>query len=349
MEEKIEKQEEILEEKVEEAVEEVAEEAKPEETAPVEEPKNDVVEIGKPDPDEEAYDVAIEKARAELYEEYKKSRKISNIFTVAVLVVALAGMIMVVQQNMALTIAGWCMIGVTIITMIVYYVLNKNKFPNKTREYIKTITTRINEQMFQDEKFTEVVTNPNEKFDVSAVIGDGVYDNIGSAQSRNIVRGKYNDKEFMYGEVALFKKAATKKDGPMFVGKYISMPNNLEMRNRLIINIKNGEKAVDVPNAIADITALEDNPSLAVYGLKETNPELVVGKKFYKAFVEEFALKGSLLNVNLVVWAGRTAIYLSYDDAAMGLPFDKPMNVEAYEQMIRDLNKAFEMNEKLGK
>ena len=333
-----------LEEK-EQKVEEAPVEAAPQE----EKPNENLIKIGKPNEDEEAYDAVIEKERASLYGDYNKSRKYSNIITVAVLVVALAGMILAFQENMILTIIGWALIGVTIIGMLVYYFVNRNKFPNKTREYIKTITRLINEQNFKNEAFNEVVTDPTEKFDISSIIGDGVYSEVASAQSRNIVRGKYNEKEFMYAEVALFKKAATKKDGPMFVGKYISVPNKLEMRNRIVINIKNGEKAVDLPNAVSDLTKVVETPTLDVYGLKETKPELVVGKKFYESFVNEFALKDSLVNVNLVVWAGRTAIYLSYDDAAMGLPFDKPFNKEAYEQMFNNVDKFFELNEKIGK
>ena len=118
------------------------------------------------------------------------------------------------------------------------YVVNKNKFPNKTKAYIKDLTRRLNENTFKDERFTDVRSNPEEKMDLEDVVGDSVYDNLATVASRNVVRGKFNDAEFLYGEVALGKATTNKKEGPIFVGKYISMPNKLELRGRIIIKSK---------------------------------------------------------------------------------------------------------------
>ena len=315
------------------------------------EKKQNLVNIQKPDNEEEGFDKVIERERSNLFEDYKKSRKISNIITVFVLLAGLAGVICITQQNMALTIVGWSLMGATIIGLVVFYAVNKNKFPNKTRAYIKLITKMINENTFKDERFTDVVTDPEEKFDVAEVIGDGVYADLGLAQSRNVVRGKFAGKNFLYSEVALFKPQATrsKKEGPVFVGKYISFPNELEMKGRIVINIRKTESPLDLPTKTDDLTVLEEKPQSVVYGLKETNFEKVLGKKFLANFSEDLALKDHLINVNLVVWAGKSAIYFSYDDGAMGLPFDKPFERQAYDQMADNLTDAFELLSKIGK
>ena len=315
------------------------------------EKKQNLVNIKKPDNEEEGFDKVIERERSNLFEDYKKSRKISNIITVFVLLAGLAGVICITQQNMALTIVGWSLMGATIVGLVVFYAVNKNKFPNKTRAYIKLITKTINENTFKDERFTDVVTDPEEKFDVAEVIGDGVYADLGLAQSRNVVRGKFAGKNFLYSEVALFKPQATrsKKEGPVFVGKYISFPNELEMKGRIVINIRKTESPLDLPTKTDDLTVLEEKPQSVVYGLKETNFEKVLGKKFLANFSEDLALKDHLINVNLVVWAGKSAIYFSYDDGAMGLPFDKPFERQAYDQMADNLTDAFELLSKIGK
>ena len=352
MEEKIENELKENNDPVEEVPTEVqAQEQEPQKQEAEEAPKKNLVSVEKPDNNEEGFDKVIERERSVLFNEYKKSRKISNIITVGVLLVGLAGVICITQKNMALTIVGWSLMGATVLGLIIYYAINKNKFPNRTREYIKLITKMINENTFKNEQFTDVVTDPEEKFDVAEVIGDGVYADLGIAQSRNVVRGKFAGKDFLYGEVALFKpqQPKAKKEGPVFVGKYISYPNNLQMKGRIIVNIKKSESPLDLPTKIEDLTALHESANLAVYGLKETDYERVLGKKFFKEFTEDLALKDHLINVNLVVWAGKSAVYFSYDDGAMGLPFDKPFDKQPYDQMADNLTDAFELLNKIGK
>lgn len=324
--------------------------------APVEEAKENVVNtklvsIDKPDNSEENFDRVIERERSSLYSEYTKSRKVSNIITVAIMFVAVGSVICVTQKSMVFNIIGWCLIGLCAVGLVVYYALNRNKFPNKTKAYIKLITKLINENTFRDEKITDAETDPEEKFDVAEVIGDGVYADLGLAQSRNVVRAKYSGNKFLCAEVALFKPQATrsKKEGPVFVGKYVSLQNELEMKGRIILTIKRNESPLDLPTKTDDLTVLKEEPTLVVYGPKETDYEKVLGKKFYKEFVDRLALKDHLINVNLVVWAGKSAVYFSYDDGAMGLPFDKPFDRKPYDQMADNLSDALELLTKIGK
>lgn len=333
---KVEETKEIVEEKAEEKVEET--------------PSNEsaYISVEKPDPNEEPYYKVIEDRRSILFKEYTKSRRISNIITICILLIAIGAMILITQRNMVCTIIGWSLAGATVIGLIIYYLVNKNKFPNKTREYIKVLTQKLNENTFEDEKFTDVKTDPNEKMDASDLLGDAVYANIGNASSRNLVRGKYNDKEFYYAECALIKAGATKKEGPMFVGKYISFPNNLEMKGRIIITLKKKEDAVDLPTQIGDIDVLKQEDTMVVYGMKDANYERILGGQFLKN-ISRLTPNVHLLNVNMVVWAGKTGLYLSYDDAVMALPFDKPFDKEANDFLKSNLMDAFELMDKIGK
>ena len=310
-----------------------------------------LVAIDKPDNSEEHFDRVIERERAALYTDYNKSKKVSNIITIVIMVVAVASVICVTQKEMVFNIIGWVLIGVCAVGLVVYYALNRNKFPNKTKTYIKLITKLINENTFKDSKITDAETDPEEKFDVSEVIGDGVYADLGIAQSRNVVRAKYDGKKFLYAEVALFKPQAarSKKEGPVFVGKYVSTENELEMKGRIVLNIKKSDTPLDLPTKLDDLSVLKEEPTLAVYGPKETDYERVLGKKFVKEFIDRLALRDHLINVNLVVWAGKSAVYFSYDDGAMGLPFDKPFDRQPYDQMADNLADALELLSKIGK
>lgn len=304
--------------------------------------------IQKPDKDSEPYNVKIENARKDLFAAYTKSRKISNIMTVGVLVVAVAAMLLITQKDSVMTIIGWSLAGATFLGLVLYYALTKNKFPNRTKEYIREITVVLNENAFADDKFSDLLTDPNEKVQIEDLIGDDVYESLGNIASRNVVRGKYGDKQFMYGEVALHKAAATKKDAPLFVGKYISISNKLNMKGRVIINLKRGENPVDVPTKIGDLEALLDTPEMAIYGIKSCEYEKALGTEFLSK-IKNLMPQDHLMNTNIVVWGGKTGIYLSYDDASMALPFDKPFDYKANDQIVENMKVALDCNDILGK
>lgn len=311
-----------------------------------------LITFEKPKLDAPSYDKTVEEARDELYKAYRKSRKISNIITIVVLIAGLGGMLCITQNdpNLAfLPIIGWVIIGLTVAGLFAFYLFNRNKFPNRTREYIKVITKALNEANFADEKFTEVTSNLEEKLNIEEIIGDSAYENVASVSSRNVIHGKYCGNDFLMAECALNRPSQNKKEGPLFVGRYLTLPNSLEMKGRIIISIKNHQTPLDLPNKVNDLTCLKDEQALSIYGLKETDVEKVLGKKFYNEFLSKFALKDHLVNVNLVVWSGKSSLYLSYDDAAMTLPFDKPLVKEAVDQMIENLNDACALLMKIGK
>ena len=329
--------------------EQPSEEIKSEQPEEIKEESNPNLQtIEKADEDAEPYDVVIENDRKALFAEYNKSRKVSNILTVIVLVIAVGAMILITQQDVAMTIIGWCLAGATVVGLLLYYALTKNKFPNKTRDYIKKITVSLNQRTFADEKFTDLVTDPTEKVAVEDMVGDDVYDTLGNIASRNVVRGKYNGKDFMYGEVALNKAGATKKDAPLFVGKYISISNKLQMKGRVIINLKKAENPVDLPTKVGDLEVLKETPDFVVYGIKSNDFENNLGTEFLSK-IKQLMPVDHLMNTNVVIWGGKTGIYLSYDDESMALPFDKPFNKAANEQIVENLLVGLECNEILGK
>ena len=59
-------------------------------------------------------------------------------------------------------------------------------------------------------------------------------------------------------------------------------------------------------------------------------------EKFLKK-IKKLNVTNHLLNVNIANWENRYAAYLSYDDAVMSVPFDKPLDAEAFEEACGNL------------
>ena len=302
--------------------------------------KNEKEELEENQPVEETkpYNVAIEDARKELHKSYSTSRKISNILMFVVLAAIVGIMFLIISNQQALKIVGYCLAGALVVGMIVYYILNRKKLPNKIKEYVPFVMRTLNEQLFSRDGFSEIKNDPEEKLAMDDLIGDAVYKDANGINSRNVVRGVYKGHHFLYAEAALTRPSSRKQQvPPLFVGRYISVPNQMEFDGRFIFAFKNPKSPVDLPNNIDDLVALEDKEELTVYGLKGSNYHDTIDNKIISQ-LKKLKIEGHLLNANVVFWGGHTAVYISYDDPILSVPFEKEFDKDAFEQTIEDLD-----------
>ena len=47
--------------------------------------------------------------------------------------------------------------------------------------------------------------------------------------------------------------------------------------------------------------------------------------------------------MNIVLWAGHTSVYMSYDDSIVAIPFDKEINIGSYNQLKKNINDVCEI------
>ena len=293
------------------------------------------VEVAKED--NRPYQVKIEEARKVLFKNYSNQRRISNILMFVILAAIVGVMFMVMSNNNVLKIVGYSLGGAILVGMILYYVLTRKNFPNKTRDYIMFVSDILREKQF-DEDYKDIKYNPEEKFELTDFTSDGVYKEATGVNSRNIVRAEYKGHHITYGEAALTRPSTRKQQvPPLFVGKYITLPNDLEFDGRFVIVLKNPKQPYDLPNAVDDLTVLEEKEDMVVYGPEGADIHKTLKGNFLNE-LRKIKIEEHLFNLNVVVWGGHSAAYLSYDDAIMAIPFDKPFNQQAFEQSIDDVN-----------
>ena len=306
--------------------------------------ENEQVEAQEEAPEEEkqevvakTYDQVIEDARKNLYKSYKTSRTVSNILMLVVVAAIVGVMFMIISNNQVLKVVGYCLAGALLVGMILYYVLTRKNFPNKTKEYVALVSKTMNTELFKNQEFEEINSNPEEKLGLDDLIGDGVYAEATGVNSRNVVRGTYKKHHFLYAEAALTRPSTRKQQvPPLFVGKYVSLPNNYKFDGRFVIVIKNPKDPLDLPNAVNDLAVLEDKDDFMVYGPEGANYHDVLDNKVISQ-LKRLQIGGHLLNVNVVFWSGHSAAYISYDDTIMSVPFDKPLDKAGFDQSFKDL------------
>lgn len=290
--------------------------------------------IEKPQDGDLPYEQVIEEGRLAFTKKYKDGRRNSYIAMGVVVALAIMAVIFIGFNQMGFKIAGWSTIGVAVVGMIVFYIVTRNQLPSATKEYIALVNNELNKRNFSDTKFSDVYTDKNEKLEASENISDNIYLNITNIASRNVINGKFAGRTFKVGDCGLYSGAGKNRTS-LFVGKYVSYPNDLHFENRYILVLK-GSSAVDQPNDMADLKLLSDDDGLLIYGKENAKPNADLGKDFISA-IKKISVDNHLLNANFVIWSGHCSAYLSYDDPIMTLPFEKEFNKEPNEQYAHNL------------
>lgn len=317
-------------------------EEKVEEAAPAEEssPKINIINLEK-NPDVNAFAEKSDSFRVKLAKSYKKTNTINSILMFVVAGVFVGAFVLVSQKALWAQITGWSLIGVTLAGLVTYFLLNKKKYPNLSREYFKTFWEESNNYLFSDEKFEECSIDIDERYQMADCIAERVYKDIVNVASRNIVRGKYEGKDFVFGELGLYRPGAKRNARDVvFVGRHLEINNNLHFEGRYIVNVRKAEEPVDLPTDIDDLKPLYEDGLLIVYGEEGANWEKDLGKDLV-AQIQGLVCNAPLLNVNVVFWAQKSFCFLSYDDSIVAIPFEQKLDPNAYVTLKKNIEDVF--------
>lgn len=284
----------------------------------------------------------IENERKALFKYYKNLTTRNNIIMFVAVAIFVAAFILLAQGTWGM-ITGWCMVGVTVVGMVIYHILTRNNYPRMSKKYFNLFWTSTNDYIFQSDKFSDCSIDFNEKYQLADMSADRVYKDIIDIASRNLVHGKYNGKDFTFGELAFYKPGQRKHSREViFVGRHITFSNNLAIpEGRFVVNIR-GDKELDLPNDVEDLVELTHEGNFVIYGLEGSNPEKAIGKDVLFR-LRNFTVADSLVNVNIVFWSGRTSVYLSYDDAIVAIPFTEAFKFETYQQLKNNVDEMFDI------
>jgi len=289
----------------------------------------DIVDIEKLTPEDKPLKEEIEEKRQELYKVYTKSRRTSNILMGVVVLVVIGSMALLMVNKDWSKIVGYSLAGAALVGLIIFSVLTKNKFPRQSKEYIRFVTTRIDRDIYNNTEFQDVKVDLNQKYSITELNLERVYKNSVDIGSRNIVKGLYLGQGFSCGELALYsvkEEGKKRMKAVSFIGKHVELQNTLHFEGRYIINFR-AEKQNDLPTDIDDLVELRNEDNLVIYGPEGSDFSKDIPAK-YLSELKKIKVEGHLFNLNVVLWAGHTGVYLSYDDPVVSVPFDKPFDDE---------------------
>ena len=301
--------------------------------------ENQVVEIQKPSADGKPYNEVVEEERKVLMGQQKKSSRLSTISIILVMALSITG-IFLLQVN---AIISYVLMGLALVTLITFSVIIRQVARPDIQSYIIKASTAINEFTFADNRFTEVKYDPSDKLELEDVASDGAFLDLARTASRNLCEGLFNGRSFKVCEAAFFKAPQGKKQMPVFIGKYLSMTNDLHFEGRIVL-VSKGEVDADIPDGLDDLVQVENEGKFFAYALNE-NSYKELDKKFIKA-IKSIEIKDHLMNLTVILWAGRTIVYASYDDATITLPFYEEYQADTavkYRENLIDILEAAQL------
>ena len=324
----------VEEQDVQEANEEVQEEA-------VINTNVNIIKLEKGEREKPFYD-EIDDERNALYKTYRNTTRLNNILLIVVAAVFIGSFFLITQDTWG-QITGWVLIGVTIAGLVAYYLITRNKYPKASKNYFSRFWELSNQYLFNQDKFSDCQIDLREKYDLATVAADRVYKDIIDLASRNLLRGKYDGREFLFGELGVYKHGLRKRSREVvFVGRHITIENKLTIENRYIINIASEEKTYDLPDDIDDLVVLEQQGAFTLYGVEGADYKKELGNDVLSKF-KSLSVAKPLLNINVALWSKKTFCYLSYDDSIVAIPFNDKIDSEAYAVLKKNIGEMFEI------
>ena len=298
--------------------------------------------------DVNTFESEVEEQRKQYFKKANRSRLISKISNAILIVIAVIGLVLLFidPENDVYNYVGYGLTGGAILLLIIVYIILRFIRPDASK-YIAFITKTFNNYTYLDSRYSKVIADSNERIQLAQVSSDKVYLGISDIGSRNVCKGYFNKNQFLACELSL---GAKDKSGTsdLFLGKYITYENLLKFDGRIIINIKLSDdgsvKNFDLPSDILDLKEVVKDKTLTIYSSEGLHYQDIVDDKFLD-LLKKFNVSNEshLLDINVVIWGGHSAIYLSYDNEILSLPYKNVFTKDNILKLAQDQLQALEL------
>ncbi|MCQ2792191.1 MAG: hypothetical protein MJ208_01560 [Bacilli bacterium] len=267
----------------------------------------------------------IENGRIAFYKTIRKENIVKWIVAFVAIAILIVSFVYLIQQkdNQPLMITGYCMLGVSILLIVAYYIIAKKYNDKKMKVYLKRYYGDMNAYVFAQERFKDVNGDITGKIENADFNNSLLYKNVSTVGSRNIVKFKVDGKY----ECTLCDCAAQmttiKKLEPLFIGKYLIAPNTYQGDQQIVIYLTGNSRALP-PNNVDHLTKVVNTKRMIIYS-ENKKYESIVNAKVRKA-VADLITNNVLVDVSISITKGKTYFGLGYDDCLMVLPLQEKFN-----------------------
>lgn len=284
----------------------------------------------------------IEENRKAFFDAYNKQKKQNTLLIVLFGLVAI-GVFLGLNKYfyIALIIVVVLMVG-----LYFYSKSMKNSMEKKIQDYISEFYNLSNDFAFSKTAFNSLTFEPQTKIEEKDFIDSGFINGITHVGSRNMVKGKLGEMNFLAFD-CVAKIVVKNKEEVCFLGKFFTFqqPNNYEYKTLLYVPSKDPNGAG--PN---DLEGLEEKKELGNSHLRiwsnDPNVSHILTKKVYDALAQ-FEPNDCLVDVAISIKEDKIYVALSYENELMVLPLTEPFKEGTTLQYAEDLKKVSSLMEVL--
>lgn len=265
---------------------------------------------------------------------YKKNKRI-NFGIMIFFLLLLVLVVFLIESSI------YVLIGIVVVYFIITTFTSKKAKASLNEKANNVVTTYFNNMdsyIFDEEGFTNVKFNSNDKFDKQELLDLKLVKNVEYVGGRDYIIGKFYDSDFIAGD-GLIRTEEEKEDGKkqryiVFLGKMIIVNTKTKLtKGRAIIYLKgNGANG---PTDIDDLTEYNEVLSSKYRVFSNGNIEDLLTEEV-KNILEEFSINETLLDMFVVVEPKKLAVGLSYSDTLMTIPL--------FEKFSREANSEYKKN-----
>lgn len=250
------------------------------------------------------------------------------------------------KDNPPLKITGYCLLGVSIAIILVYYLINRKITNKRMNAYLKRYYADTNAYVFGQENFSDVNGNTEGKIANYEFNNCHLYKDVSTVGSRNIVNFKIGGKIDCKMCDCAAQKTTMKRLEPLFIGKYLITPNNYNNDDDIIIYLTGNSRALP-PNNVEQLPKVLNTKRMIIYS-NNKNYESVV-KANVRQNLANLITNNVLVDASIAITKGSTYVGLGYDDCLMVLPLQEKFNPRPVEKFKSDMKIIAEIIIELNK
>lgn len=224
----------------------------------------------------------------------------------------------------------------------VFMFISSKKSRKYLDEFLNAFYVNTTDYLFKG-RVDNLVGNFKDKLPAETFNGGALYKDVFTVGSRNCLNFTYK------GIKVTFSEAAAQSRGDrsliaVFIGKFVCFDNNCTGED-VVIYRKGGKLALP-PTNLEAYPVYENSKDMVIYGGKDARRVLTPA---VKQALNRFVTNDTLLDVAINVRAGKTYVYLGYNDDLMVLPRLDPFNPKPTKQLKKDVDTLFDLIDAFGK
>ncbi len=263
----------------------------------------------------------IENLRVQFIKNYKKDKAISLLILFIFVGLMVGVFVMLLKMPAQIHITFLCVILLFVGTFFVTKKL-KSIREKDLKTYITNYRELFNDELYKDERIKNIEKNPFMEIEKQEIIDLNIFNNFQSLKSNDLVKGKFDEKDFYSCSSAIFNN----ENKIIFYGKIFSASINTKFESKIVVSYNKGDgEGIKKDEKVQTYEFM--NTNFSIYTLHTQETLLSILPECLKTILHSFNDNEYIKDMTLVLKDNQLFMLVSCKpdmiDVALNNPFDE--------------------------